>query len=165
MFLWSNGPGSDGLSPGSGGLLSPKSYVVTWMCLSNLENLNFYFLSNHSPICIPFSIENHPILPKLGAFLQYFAEHRPTSNFWIWAPSSLMKPTNRYTKFREKAPQKGRHIYKYHVNVRTPGGSVHNRYFNSCPSLVLYITAIKETEANELPTNYWTSLLYFIQMH
>ena len=46
-----------------------------WMCLPNLQNLTFFipiFSSNYPPISVPFSIGNHPILPKLDAFYNNF---------------------------------------------------------------------------------------------
>ena len=52
-----------------GGLLSPKSKVD--VSAEPQKFLTFYhFFANYPPIGIPFSIENHPILPTLGAFLQ-----------------------------------------------------------------------------------------------
>ena len=50
-----------------GELLSPK---LTWMFLPDLEKLHFSTLFSpiYPTISIPFSIEKHPILPRLGAF-------------------------------------------------------------------------------------------------
>ena len=92
----------------------------TWMCLPDLENLYTNFLPNFPPISIPFSKEKHPIWIKLGAFYNNLPEIHPI--YAIWAPSSLMKtPRSLYQISRKSAP-KGRHIYVYHVNVRTPPG-------------------------------------------
>ena len=76
------------------------------------------FLPNFPPISIPFSKEKHPILIKLGIFYNNLPKIHPI--YVIWAPSSLMKtPRSLYQISRKSAP-KGRHIYVYHVNVRTP---------------------------------------------
>ena len=59
------------------------------------------------------------ILTKSGAFYNNLPKIHPI--YVIWALSYLMKKKpNRHTKFREKAAKKGRQIYVYHVNVRTP---------------------------------------------
>ena len=90
----------------------------TWMCLPDLENLYTNFLPNFPPISIPFSKEKHPIWIKLGAFYNNLPKIHPI--YVIWAPSSLMKtPRSLYQILRKSAP-KGRHIYVYYVNVRTP---------------------------------------------
>ena len=69
-------------------------------------------------ISIPFLKEKHPIWIKLGAFYNNLPKIHPIYAFW--APSSLMKtPRSLYQISRKSAP-KGRHIYVYHVNVRTP---------------------------------------------
>ena len=39
------------------------------------------FLSNYTPISIPFSIENHPILPRLGAFYNKLLKIHPIFEF------------------------------------------------------------------------------------
>ena len=62
------------------------------------------FLPNLPPISIPFLKEKHSILTKLGAFYNNFPKIHPI--YVIWAPCSLIKPPDRYTKFREKVPQK-----------------------------------------------------------
>ena len=54
------------MSPG--GLLSPKSYVDVPAEPRKSDFLYTNFSPNYPPISIPFSIEKHPILPKLGAF-------------------------------------------------------------------------------------------------
>ena len=53
---------------GGGGLLSPKSYVDVPAEPRKSDFLYTNFLPNYPPISIPFLIEKHPILPKLGAF-------------------------------------------------------------------------------------------------
>ena len=76
------------------------------------------FLPNFPPISIPFSKEKPPIWIKLGAFYNNLPKIHPI--YVIWAPSSLMKtPRSLYQISRKSAP-KGRHIYIYLVNVRTP---------------------------------------------
>ena len=101
------------------GILSPKSYVDVPAELRKSDFLYSNFLPNYPPISVPFSIEKHPILPKLGAFYHNLLKIHPI--FSIWAPSSLMKtPWSVYQILRKSTP-KGRHIKRtYHVNVRTP---------------------------------------------
>ena len=48
--------------------------------------------------------KKNPILTKLDAFYNNLPKIHPI--YVIWAPSSLMNTPDRYTKFREKAPQK-----------------------------------------------------------
>ena len=67
---------------------------------------------------------------KLGAFYNNLPKIHPI--YVIWAPSSLMKtPRSLYQISRKGAP-KGRHIYVYHVNVRTPPppGATHFCHIN-----------------------------------
>ena len=89
---------------GGGGVLSPKSYVDVPAGPRKSDYLYTNFLPNFPPISIPFSKEKHPIWIKLGAFYNNLPKIHPI--YVIWAPSSLMKPPDRYTKFREKVPQK-----------------------------------------------------------
>ena len=106
--------------PGGGGGLSPKSYVDVPAGPRKSDYLYTNFLPNVPPISIPFSKEKHPIWIKLGAFYNNLPKIHPI--YVIWAPSSLMKtPRSLYQISRKGAP-KGRHIYVYHVNVRTPPG-------------------------------------------
>ena len=109
----------DSLRPvGGGGVLSPKSYVDVPAGPRKPDYLYTNFLPNFPPISIPFSKEKHPIWIKLGAFYNNLPKIHPI--YVIWAPSSLMKtPRSLYQISRKSAP-KGRHIYVYHVNVRTP---------------------------------------------
>ena len=101
-----------------GGFLSPKSYVDVPAGPRKSDYLYTNFLPNFPPISIPFSKEKHPIWIKLGAFYNNLPKIHPI--YVIWAPSSLMKtPRSLYQISRKSAP-KGRHIYVYHVNVRTP---------------------------------------------
>ena len=54
--------------PGGGGYSGQNR---TWMCLPNLKKSDFLYTNfspNYPPIGVPFSIEKHLILPKLGAF-------------------------------------------------------------------------------------------------
>ena len=108
---------------GGGGVLSPKSYVDVPAGPRKSDYLYTNFLPNFPPINIPFSKEKHPIWIKLGAFYNNLPKIHPI--YVIWAPSSLMKtPRSLYQISRKSAP-KGRHIYAYHVNVRTPPGIIH----------------------------------------
>ena len=101
-----------------GGVLSPKSYVDVPAGPRKSDYLYTNFLPNFPPISIPFSKEKRPIWIKLGAFYNNLPKIHPI--YVIWAPSSLMKtPRSLYQISRKGAP-KGRHIYVYHVNVRTP---------------------------------------------
>ena len=105
-------------SPPGGGVLSPKSYVDVPAGPRKSDYLYTNFLPNFPPISIQFLKEKHPILIKLGAFYNNLPKIHPI--YVIWAPSSLMKtPRSLYQISRKSAP-KGRHIYVYHVNVRTP---------------------------------------------
>ena len=99
-----------------GGVLSTKLYVDVPAVPRKSDYTNF--LPNFPPISIPLSKEKHPIWIKLGAFYNKLPKIHPI--YVIWAPSSLMKtPRSLYQISRKSAP-KGRHIYVYHVNVRTP---------------------------------------------
>ena len=101
-----------------GGVLSPKSYVDVPAGPRKSDYLYTNFLPNFPPISIPFSKEMHPIW--MGAFYNNLPKIHPI--YVIWAPSSLMKtPRSLYQISRKSAP-KGRHIYVYHLNVRTPPG-------------------------------------------
>ena len=105
-------------SPGGGGVLSPKSYVDVPAGPRKSDYLYTNFLPNFPPISLPFSKENHPIWIKLGAF--YNNLHKIHPIYVIWAPSSLMKTPRSLYQISWKSAPKGRHIYVYHVNVRTP---------------------------------------------
>ena len=59
------------------------------------------FSPNYPPISIPFSIEKHPILPKLGAFYNNLFKIHPIFEFGLL--HRWWKPTDRYTKFCENA--------------------------------------------------------------
>ena len=112
-----------------GGVLSPKSYVDVPAGPRKSDYLYTNFLPNFPPISIPFSEEKHPIWIKLGAFYNNLPKIHPI--YVIWAPSSLMKtPRSLYQISRKGAP-KGRHIYVYHVNVRTPPGEI-TQSINPC---------------------------------
>ena len=103
---------------GGGGVLSPKLYVDVPAGPRKSDYLYTNFWPNFPPISIPFSKEKHPIWIKLGAFYNNLPKIHPI--YVIWAPSSLMKtPRSLYQISRKSAP-KGRHIYVYQVNVRTP---------------------------------------------
>ena len=75
------------------------------------------FLPNFPPISIPFSKKKHAILTKLGAFYNNLPKTHPI--YVIWAPSSLMKTPDRYTKFDEKVPQKAG-TYTYTCQCENP---------------------------------------------
>ena len=103
-----------------GGLISPKFYMDVPASPRKSDFLYTNFLPNLPPISIPFSKEKHPILNKLGAFYNNLPKIHPI--YKIWAPSSLMKPPpHRYTKFREKAPQKAG-TYTYIMSIWDPPG-------------------------------------------
>ena len=104
-------------SPG-GGVLSPKSYVNVPAGPRKSDYLYTNFLPNFPPISIPFSKEKHPIWIILGAFYNNLPKIHPI--YVIWAPSSLMKTPRSLYQISWKSDPKGRHIYVYHVNVRTP---------------------------------------------
>ena len=111
------------LYTGWGVLLSPQLYGGgggcyfhqnrTWMCLPDLENMTFSI-----PIFYPIS---HPSVyhfwKKSTQFWPYWVLFTILSPkilpiYVIWASSSLTKTPGRYTKFREKAPQKaGTYMY------------------------------------------------------
>ena len=112
------------LHPGE--VLSPKSYVDVPAEPRKSDYLYTKFLPNFPPISIPFSKEKHPILIKLGAFYNNLPKIHPIYVIWAPSTSSLMKtPRSLYQISRKSAP-KGRHIYVYHVNVRTPPpGTLH----------------------------------------
>ena len=106
-----------------GGVLSPKSYVDVPAGPRKSDYLYTNFLPNFPPISIPFSKEKHPIWIKLGAFYNNLPKIHPI--YVIWAPSSLMKTPRSLYQISQKSAPKGRHIYVYHVNVRTPPPGVH----------------------------------------
>ena len=112
------------LSPG--GVLSPKLYVDVPAGPRKSDHLYTNFLPNFPPISIPFSKEKHPtILIKLGAFYNNLPKIHPI--YVIWALSSLMKPPNRYTKFREKVPQKAG-TYTYTMSMWEPPPGIVNDF-------------------------------------
>ena len=60
---------------------------------------------------------------QIGCFLRLFAQNTPNL-FVNWVPFSVMKtPWLLYQNLRNSTP-KGRYIYVYHVNVRTPSGAL-----------------------------------------
>ena len=77
---------------------------------------------------IPFSKEKHPFLNKLGAFYNNLPKIHPI--YVIWAPSSLMKTPRSLYQISRKSGPKGRHMYVYHVNVRTPPGPINTRFLH-----------------------------------
>ena len=132
-----------------GRLLSPKSYVD---CLADLENLTFsipIFLPNFPPISIPFSKEKHPILTELAAFYNNLPKIHTI--YVIWAPSSLMKTSDRYTKFCEKSAPKGRHIYVYRVNVRTPPPGIQQQAVCVFGKVIQCILLFCQSETQHIP--------------
>ena len=90
--------------PGGGGFFHQNR---TWMCLPDLENLT---------ISIPIFCQiSHPSVyhfrkksTQFGSNWVLFYNNLPKIHpiYVIWAPSSLMKTPDRYTKFCEKVPQK-----------------------------------------------------------
>ena len=103
-----------------GGGSFTKSYVDVSAGPRKSDYLYTNFLPNFPPISIPFSKEKHPIWIKLGAFYNNLPKIHPI--YVIWAPSSLMKPPRSLYQIWRKGAPKGRHIYVYHVNMRTPRG-------------------------------------------
>ena len=89
-----------------GGVLSPKSYVDVPAGPRKSDCLYTNFLPNFPPISIPFSKEKHPILIKLGAFYNNLPKIHPIFNLNLGSFVSDENPPDRYTKFREKVPQK-----------------------------------------------------------
>ena len=90
-----------------GGVFSPKLYVDV---PGGPQNLTFSILI-FCPISHPSVYhfwKKHPILAKLGAF--YNNLPKIYSIYVIWAPSSLMKPPDRYTNFAKKHPKRQAHI-------------------------------------------------------
>ena len=93
----------------------------TWMCLPDLDNLTLsiqIFRPISHPSVYHFQTKKHPILPKFCAFYNNMLKIHPI--YVIWAPSSLMKTHQLLYQISKKCAPKGRHIYVYHVNVRTP---------------------------------------------
>ena len=86
------------------GLLSPKLYMDVPAGRQKSDFLYTNFVPNFPPISIPFLKEKHPILTKLGAFYNNLPKIH--SIYVIWAPSSLMKTPDGYTKFHKIVPQK-----------------------------------------------------------
>ena len=83
-------------------------------------SLNTFF-TQLPTVSIPILREKHQILLKLGAFYHNLLKIHQIHV--IWAPSSPMKPTDRYhSKYREIVPEKeDTYRYRpYRVNVRTP---------------------------------------------
>ena len=74
---WSRGGG------GGGGVTSPKSYVDVPAKPRKSDFLYTNFSPNYPPINIPFSIEKHPILPKLGAFYNNLLKIHPIFEFGL----------------------------------------------------------------------------------
>ena len=83
-----------------GRVLSPKSYMDVPAGPWKSDFLYTTFLPNFPPTRIPFLKGKHPILTKLGAFYNNLPKIHPI--YVIWAPSSLMKPSDHYTKFCSK---------------------------------------------------------------
>ena len=99
-------------------VLSPKLCVDVPAGPWNIDSLYTNFSPNLPPFSIPFSKEKHPILLKLSYFCHNLLKIHPI--YVIWAPSSLMKTHRLLYQISRNSIPKGRHIYVYHVNVRTP---------------------------------------------
>ena len=111
-------------TPGGGG--SFTKIVRGCACrTSKSDYLYTNFLPNFPPISIPFSKEKHPIWIKLGAFYNNLPKIHPI--YVIWAPSSLTKTPDRYTKFREKVPQKAG-TYRYTTSMWEPPRAWDSKY-------------------------------------
>ena len=109
-----------------GGYFQQNRTWSGYACQTSKIWLSLYtnFLLNFPPISIPFSKEKHPILTKLAAFYNNSPKIHPI--YVIWAPSSLMNPPDRYTTFREKAPQKA-DTYTYTKSIWEPPRAGNNR--------------------------------------
>ena len=94
-----------------GGLLQPKSYVDV------PAGPRKSWFSPYQLFAYLYHLKTHPIVTKLGAFYNNVPQIDPI--YVIWALSSLMKTHDRYTKFREKAPQKAG-TYTYTMSVWEP---------------------------------------------
>ena len=70
--------------PHPGGLLLPKSYVDVPAEPQKSDFLCTNFLPNCPPISKPFSIDNHPILLKLGAFYNNLLKIHPIFEFELF---------------------------------------------------------------------------------
>ena len=92
----------------------------TGMCLPDFENLTFSLPIFAQFPTNPYTISERkaPNFDKLGAFYNNLPKIHPV--YVIWAPSSLMKTLWSLYQISWKSAPKGRHIYVYHVNVRTP---------------------------------------------
>ena len=108
---------------GGGGWVGYFHQNRTWMCLPDMENLTIsipFFLPNFPLINIPFSKKKPPNFDQIGCFLQYLAQNTPNlcnlGSFISDENSPIAIPN-----FAKSEP-KGRHIYVYHVNVRTSLG-------------------------------------------
>ena len=136
------------LTPGGGYFHQNR----TWMCLPDLENLTFsiyQFLPNFPPISIPFSKEKHPLLTKLGAFYNNLPKIHPI--YVIWAPSSLVNP-HRYTKFREKAPQKAG-TYTFTMSMWDPPPGSHQTHAQSWHKPKLWYKPMRDESCR--PNTFW----------
>ena len=99
----------------------------TWMCLPNLKNLTFsipIFRPITHPSVYLFRQKRTKFCPNWVFFTIICSK---TPNFWIWAPSSLMKTHRSLYQISQKSTPKGRHIYVYQVNVSTPPGRCHGK--------------------------------------
>ena len=109
------------LHRGGGGVVTFTKIVRTCACQTSKIWLSLYqffaqFLTHQNTI---FERKASPILTKLGALNNNLPKIHPI--YVIWAPSSLMKPANRYTKFCEKAPQEAG-TYTYTKSMWEPPG-------------------------------------------
>ena len=95
------------------GLLSTKSYVD--MPGGPRKSL-YLFLPNFPPINTPFSKEKHQFWPNWVLFTTFDPKYTHLLNLGCFISDE--NPRSLYQILRKSAP-KGRHIYVYHVNVRT----------------------------------------------
>ena len=84
LYRWLILFGMEVCQPSPGGLLSPKSYVDVPAEPQKSDFLYTNVSLNYPLISIPFSIEKHPILPKLGAFYNDLLKIHPIFEFGLF---------------------------------------------------------------------------------
>ena len=107
------------------GLPLTKVYVDVPVRPRNFDFLYTNFSPNYPPISIPFSIERHLVLPKLGVFDNNLLKIHLI--YVIGAHSSRMKTHWSIYQISRKSTQKGRHIIRIPCQYETNPGP----YFNT----------------------------------
>ena len=97
-------------------------------CRTSKIRLSLYhFFTSFPTLQYTIFEKNTQLWPNWMLFYNNLPKIHPI--YLIWAPSSLMEtPWSLYQILRKSAP-KGRHIYVYHVNVRTPLGYLKGTYY------------------------------------